>query len=179
MNLERSKKINYPAWDYVVRLLWRIVWTTVWKLLWSKIYWLRPLVLKMFGAYIPLKCQFFGSTRIERPYDLKIGEYTSIGRRVELYNLGHLEIGSHTVLSQDVYVCGGTHDYTKPDMPLVKKDIKIGSGVWICAGAFIMPGVTIGDGAVVAANSVVTKDVEPWTVVGGNPAKFIKKREIK
>jgi putative colanic acid biosynthesis acetyltransferase WcaF len=61
----------------------------------------------------------------------------------------------------------------------MRKDIIIHSNVWICAGAFIAPGITIGEGAIVAARAVVTKNVEPWTVVGGNPAKFIKKREIK
>ena len=57
--------------------------------------------------------------------------------------------------------------------------ITIGDGVWLGARAIILPGVTIGEGAVVAAGAVVTKDVEPWAVVGGNPAKFIKKRELK
>ena len=51
--------------------------------------------------------------------------------------------------------------------------------VWIATGAYVLPGVTIGEGSVVGAGSVVTKDVEPWTVVAGNPAKFIKKRELK
>jgi putative colanic acid biosynthesis acetyltransferase WcaF len=178
VRLDRNCSVNYQRWEYPVRVAWRIVWATVWRLLWHKLYWLRPVVLKCFGADVPFYCQFYGSVWIERPYDIKIGEYSSIGPRVHLYNLGRIEIGSHTVLSQDVYVCGGTHDFTDATMPLLKKDVKIGSSVWICAGAFISPGVTIGDGAVVGARAVVTKNVEAWTVVGGNPARFIKKREI-
>jgi len=174
-----EKNLNYRISEYVVRGLWVIVQSTLWKLLWRKFYWQRAIVLKLFGADVPTKCQLFGSSWIERPHDLKIGEYSSIGPRVHLYNLGHLEIGSHTILSQDVYVCGGTHNFLDATMPLIKKDVKIGSGVWICAGAFIGPGVIIGDGAVIGARAVVTKDVEPWTVVAGNPARFIKKRELK
>lgn len=173
-----EKHLNYRVRDYVIRGLWLAVWLTLWKLLWHKVYWLRSIMLKMFGAKVPTKCQFFGSTWIERPNDLKIGKYSSVGPRVHLYNLAHIEIGDNTVLSQDVYVCGGTHDFTDPTMPLVKKNVTIGSNVWICAGAFIGPGVTIGDGAVVGARAVVTKDVEPWTVVAGNPARFVKKRVI-
>jgi putative colanic acid biosynthesis acetyltransferase WcaF len=57
-------------------------------------------------------------------------------------------------------------------------DIMIGSDVFIGAKALVLPGVTVGDGAVIGAGSVVTKDVAPWTIVGGNPAKFIKERII-
>lgn len=177
--LKRSKKINYVWWEYCVRLVWKIVWATLWRILNHRIYVLRPFVLKMFGAKVSRKCQFFGSSWIERPYDISVGDHSSIGPRVHLYNLAHIAIGDNTVLSQDVYVCGGTHDFTDPTMPLVKKNVTIGSSVWICAGAFIGPGVTIGDGAVIGARAVVTKDVEPWTVVAGNPAKFIKKRELR
>ena len=108
-----------------------------------------------------------------------MGEYSALGPRVNLYNLGTITIGSNTVISQDSYLCGGTHDYTRPTMPLIKAPITVGDKVWICAGAFIGPGVTIGDGAVVGARAVVVKDVEPWTVVAGNPAKMIKRRVIQ
>ena len=179
LRLDKSGQFNYKMWEYCSRILWRILWLTVWKLLCHRLHCLRPFVLQMFGADVSTRCQLFGTAWIERPHDLKIGEFSSIGPRVHLYNLGHLEIGSHTILSQDVYVCGGTHDFADATMPLIRKDNKIGSGVWICAGAFIGPGVTIGDGAVVGARAVVTKDVAPWTVVAGNPAVEIKKRVLK
>ena len=67
----------------------------------------------------------------------------------------------------------------EPTFDLVTKPISIKDDVWIATGAYVLPGVTIGEGAVVGAGSVVTKDVEPWSVVAGNPAKFIKKRELK
>ena len=63
-------------------------------------------------------------------------------------------------------------------MPLLKPPIGIGDQAWICADAFVGPGVVVGEGAVVGARAVVTKNVEPWTVVAGNPARFIKKRQL-
>jgi len=167
----------YPKYVYVLRLAWVMVWRTVWKVCWWRIPILRTMLLRVFGAKVE-STGMMGSTWIEMPWDLKIGKSCIFGTRVQLYNLGGLEIGDHTVLSQDVYVCGGTHDYTDPTYPLVRKKNKIGSYVWVAAGAFIHPGVTIGDGAVIGARAVVTRDVEPWTVVSGHPAKVVRKREI-
>jgi putative colanic acid biosynthesis acetyltransferase WcaF len=72
----------------------------------------------------------------------------------------------------------GSHDVSSKHFNLVTSPIKIGAGVWVSTGSYILPGVSIGDYAVIAAGSVVVKNVEPWSIVGGNPAKFIKKRAI-
>ncbi|HEX2970863.1 MAG TPA: glycosyltransferase, partial [Tepidisphaeraceae bacterium] len=160
----------YPKHVYVMRLIWAIVWRTLWRVCWWRIPILRTTVLRLFGAKIG-SVGMSGSTWIEMPWDLEIGENCIVGPRASLYNLGGLSIGDHTVISQDVYVCGGTHDYTDPTYPLIRLKTTIGSYVWIAAGAFIHPGVTIGDGAVIGARAVVTKDVPPWTVVSGHPAK--------
>ena len=83
------------------------------------------------------------------------------------------------VVSQGAYLCAASHDITNPLNPLITAPIHIGSFAWIAAEAFVNMGITIGEGAVVGARAAVFKDVDPWTVVGGNPAKFIKKRIIK
>jgi len=137
------------------------------------------LLLRLFGAHTGRKVSIAGSVRIEMPWDLTLGENVTIGVRTHLYNLGGLSIGNSTSISQDVYICGGTHDYTTLAYPLIRKKITIGNYVWIAAGAFIGPGVTIGDGAVVGARAVVMKDVAPWTVVAGHPAKVIKPRTLR
>jgi putative colanic acid biosynthesis acetyltransferase WcaF len=111
------------------------------------------------------------------PWNLEVGEYAVISDRVQVYNLTKITIGRAAIISQDTYLCAGSHDYNDPTLPLKSKPIVIGANAWIAAGAFICPGVTVGEGAVVAARSVVTKDVAPWTVVGGNPARFIKTRD--
>ncbi len=81
-------------------------------------------------------------------------------------------------MSQYSYLCAATHDYTQLSMPLVPKPIRVGSRAWIAADVFVGPGVTVGDGAVVGARSSVFRDVPSWTVVGGSPAKRLKRRVV-
>lgn len=175
---------NHDFWpysyrEYAQRIIWKIVCVTVWPFAWKRLCWARPLILRAFGARISLNCEIDGSVEIFLPAALKIGESCAIGPRTNLYNLGGLELGERVVISQDVHLCGGTHDYTKSSLPLMRKMIRIENDAWVCAGAFIGPGVKIGEGAVVGARAVVMKDVEPWSVVAGNPARFIKKRTIE
>jgi putative colanic acid biosynthesis acetyltransferase WcaF len=165
--------------DYLLRVSWGIIKKTLWKILWHRFGFLRMLVLKIFGADVCLDSMAFGSTNIFRPWDFKMGNKVSLGADVTIYNLGRIEIGSNTIISQDAYLCGGSHDYTFSTLPLLRKRILIGDNVWICAGAFIGPGVTIGEGAVVGARSVVFKDVPAWSVIAGNPAEKIKDRVLK
>lgn len=88
-------------------------------------------------------------------------------------------IGEKTCIGKDVYLLTGSHDVSSPYFRLITKPINIGSCCWLTTGVTVLPGVSIGDGCVVSANSTLAKDVDPWTIVGGNPAKFIKKRMIK
>jgi putative colanic acid biosynthesis acetyltransferase WcaF len=176
-NLLDCEPWPYRPREYAARVLWLFVWATVWRLCFWR--WpLRAAILRVFGAKVG-RSAFAGSVRIEMPWLLKVGSAVAVSQRAHLYNLGGVEIGDHTVISQDVYICGGTHDYTDPTYPLLRRKIVIGNYVWIAAGAFIGPGVTIGEGAVIGARAVVVKDVEPWTVVAGNPARFIKNRRMK
>ncbi len=176
---EQGNRWPYSPSHYAARLAWGIVRGTVWKLAWKRVPSLRCLILKTFGTKTNLKTELAGSCRVEMPWNLTLGEYTAIGPRVHLYNLGEMVIGKRTIISQDCYLCGGTHDYASPTFELIRSKIVVGDDVWIAAGAFIGPGVTVGDGAVIGACSVVTKDVPPWTVVAGNPAKVIKPRVMK
>ena len=107
-----------------------------------------------------------------------MGEWSALGENALVYNLGPVTIGQKVTISHGAHLCAGSHDYRKPDLPLLKPPITIGDQVWICADAFVGPGVTVGEGAVVGARAVAIKDVAPWTVVVGNPAQPIKKREL-
>jgi len=109
---------------------------------------------------------------------LCVENWSSIGEGALIYNLGPVTIGKSVTISHRAHLCAGTHDYRKPDMPLLKVPIEIQDQAWICADAFVGPGVVIGEGAVVGARAVVMHDVESWTVVAGNPAQFIKKRVL-
>ena len=83
------------------------------------------------------------------------------------------------VISQDAYLCTASHDIASPIMKLLTKPIRVGSNVWIAAKATILPGVTIGEGAVIGACAVVSKDVSSWSVVVGNPAKEVGSRNLQ
>jgi putative colanic acid biosynthesis acetyltransferase WcaF len=136
-------------------------------------------VLKCFGAKIEWSSHIYASVKIWAPWNLEIGAHSSLGPKVDCYNQGKIRIGDNTVISQKVYLCASTHEYAKKDFPLILKPITIGNGVWIAADAFIGPAVNIENDAVVAARSVVVKNVEKNAIVGGNPAKFIKSRSFE
>jgi putative colanic acid biosynthesis acetyltransferase WcaF len=108
-----------------------------------------------------------------------MGAYACLSENVDCYTVDAIKIGAQATVSQGVKLCTAGHDISSKIMELTYAPITIGENAWVAAWSIVLPGVTVGDGAVVAAGAVVTKDVEPWTVVGGNPAKFIKKRELK
>lgn len=176
--LDLHNKWPYPITEYLRRFAWRALDGTVVRIFPARIsFWYR-FWLRVFGAVVG-HSGLSPTSRIVHPWLFRMGDNCCIGSRVTIYNLGTVSIGNHTVISQDVYMCAGTHDYTRRGLPLLRLPITVGNSVWICAGAFIGPGVSIGDGAVIGARAVVTKNVAPWTVVAGNPAKVIKRREIK
>jgi maltose O-acetyltransferase len=106
-----------------------------------------------------------------------IGPDTLINRGCVLDARGPLHIGAHTSISANVAILTTQHQINHPEFPTETKPVQIGDYVWIGMRAMIMPGVTLGEGAVVAAGAVVTRDVPPYTVVGGVPARPIGTRQ--
>ena len=162
----------------------RAVWNVVWLFLFRPtprgfIYGWRRFLLRLFGAKIGKGVHVLPSCRIWQPWKLEMGDYSCLSENVDCYSVDKIVIGCQSVVSQGVFLCCASHDIESPIMELTYKPIVVGNNAWIAARAFIGPGVTIGPGAVVGACAVVTKDVEPWTVVAGNPAKFIKRRELE
>ena len=139
----------------------------------------RRFVLRCFGATVGRNVNTYPSTRIYFPWNLTAGDWSALGEEVFIYNLGPVTLGEKVTVSHRAHLCAGTHDYTQPDLPLLKPPIEIKSQAWVCADAFVGPGVTVGEGAVVGARAVVMKNVEPWMVVAGNPAREIKRRELR
>jgi putative colanic acid biosynthesis acetyltransferase WcaF len=139
----------------------------------------RRFVLRCFGATIGAHVNIYPTTRIYFPWNLKVGEWSAIGEDVLVYNLGKVIIGSHATISHRAHLCAGTHDYRIPSLPLLKLPIVIGPRAWVCADAFVGPNVSVGEGAIVGARGVVIKNVAPWTIVAGNPARIIKVREMR
>ncbi len=157
--------------------VWHIVWLLLFRWTPKKMNFWRLFLLRLFGANLE-QVFIFSSARIYIPWLLTMKHKSCLGPYSEVYNLGPVTFKERSVLSQYSYICNGTHDLSSRRLPLMVGDIMIGSDVFIGAKALVLPGVTVGDGAVIGAGSVVTKDVAPWTIVGGNPAKFIKKRII-
>ena len=140
---------------------------------------LRIALLRLFGAQIGRGCQVCGGVRVWEPWNLRMGSSSVFGTGAEIYNLARITIGSNTVISQDAYLCSASHDYTNPVFPLFSRDISVGDGAWVASRAFVGPGVSIGEGTVIGACSVVTKDMPPWTVCAGNPCKPLKPRQMQ
>jgi len=163
----------------LLRLIWKISWNIFIRLLPRGIgrKWVR-LILLLFGAKIHKTANIYSSARIYMPWNLEMHEYSCLGPEVDCYNVSKIVIGSHSVISQKTYLCAASHDVYDISYQLIHKPIYIEDQVWIGADAFISMGVRIKQGAVVGARASVFKDVEPWTIVGGNPAKVIKKRII-
>lgn len=162
----------------------RLIWNVVWFLL------ARPLprsigrkwklfLLHLFGAKVHKTANVYSSVKIYAPWELEMHENSCLAPEVDCYNVAKVTIGAHAIVSQKTYLCTASHDINKKEFPLVTAPITISTQAWVGASAFIAKGVTIGEGAVVGATASVYKNVNPWTVVGGNPAIPIKTREIQ
>lgn len=138
----------------------------------------RRIMLRLFGAKIAAEVHIYPSAKISIPWNLTIGRQSSVGDGAIIYALGPITIGSQTTVSQYAHLCAGSHDYKSLEMTLTKPRIDIGAGVWICAEAFVGPGVSIGDHAVIGARSVIVRDAAANTVYAGNPAKELSRRRF-
>lgn len=150
----------WPLYRFSPRLLWG--WRTA--------------LLRLFGAKIGSHVQIHPSVRIFLPWNLEVGDWSSIGFDALVYNLGRVTIGERVTISQRAHLCAGSHDYRDRAMLLLKPPIRVGDGAWICADTFVGPGVCVGEGAVLGARSVVMRDVERNAVMAGNPARKVAER---
>ena len=158
----------------------RLVWNAVWLLLCS---WTprpahiwRVFVLRLFGAKMGNQNAVYPTARIWAPWLLRTEDVVTIGPGVEVYNPGGVRLGHHSILSQNAYLCGATHDYQSANFDYVKKEIVIEPYSWICARAVVLAGVTCGTGSVLGALSVTATNLAEWTVYAGNPCRPIKSR---
>lgn len=176
----KDYKNNLSIKNKMGRLIWNICYWILFRPLPSKLFscW-RVALLRLFGAKIGKNNSIYPSAKIWAPWNLTIGNNSCISNGVNLYNPGKIIIGDNVVISENTFICTPSHKITDKNFPLITTQIKIKDNSWIAAEAFVGPGVTIGEGAVVGARAAVFKDVEPWSVVGGNPAVFLKKRVIK
>lgn len=168
-------KLKRVVWNVTAALLFRPFITPVFRK------W-RLLLLRMFGAEVEWDANVYASVKVWAPWMLRMGHRACLGPEVICYNQDLVVLEDDAIVSQYSYLCTAGHDIdhaNTADSGLVTSPIVLRRGAWIGSRAFIGMGVEIGDNAVVGATASVYKNVEPWTVVGGNPAKVIKKRELK
>ena len=140
-----------------------------------RIFFLRPLL-----RYVGKNVNIQPGVYIYPLWNISIGDNSGIGRDSYISAEDRVEIGENVMIGPQLFVYTTNHE-TKLGIPMIrqamkKAPVKIGSDVWIGTRVIILPGVNIGDGAVIAAGAVVTKDVAPYTIVGGVPANKIKDR---
>lgn len=159
------------------RMIFYIVWT----------FFVRPIprdllsgykrfVLRLFGAKLSNSAHVYSSAKIYMPRNLVMEGLSNIGPNTTIYNVDLVTIKDRATISQGAHLCTASHDIRDWNEKLITAPISIEEYGWVAADAFIGMGVTVHEGGVVGARAAVFKDVESWTVVGGNPAKVIKKR---
>lgn len=164
--------------EILARGLWEILSVPFFRCTPRVLWGWRRWVLRLFGATIGTGVRIHPSVRITIPWNLTVGANVGIGDGAILYALGPISVGANSTISQYAHLCAGTHDFRGLDMRLLKPPIEIGEGAWICADAFVGPGVRVGALAVVGARAVVVRDVPNRIIVRGNPAEVVDTRIV-
>lgn len=161
---------NFRGRSGVVVLLWQIVQGSLFAWSPQPLYGWRNFLLRCFGAKIGKGVIVRPTVRVTYPWKVEIGNNAWVGDHAELYSLGPILIGRDAVVSQNSYLCTGSHDYTDPTFPIYAKPITVGDEAWVAADVFVAPGITIGAGAVVGARSSVFQDIPECAIAMGSPA---------
>lgn len=166
----------WPGSNRLLRVLWEFCWflfcawtpkpLNEWRLFW----------LRVFDAKIQGKPFVHQRARIAIPWNLTLHDHACLGDRANAYSLGEIEIGARATVAQEAYLSTGTHDFARPDLPLVTAKIAIGEDAFIGARAFVMPGITVGPRSIIGACSVVTRDIPADVIAAGNPCKVLRPR---
>lgn len=167
---------TYPLRDRIARFIWGLVQSTVFRLSPRPCHTWRAWLLRRFGARLGSGCHIYPGACIWAPWNLECEDVVAIGDAAIIYNPAHVFLGSHATISQQAYLCGATHDHRDPAFPMVSAPICIGRYAWVCARATVQSGVIMGEGAVLGLGSVATRDLEPWVVYAGLPARRITER---
>ncbi|MDB5138679.1 MAG: transferase [Mucilaginibacter sp.] len=178
INQDTFKGPSFSFSNRLLRVVWSFTYVFFFKYSPKPFFLWRSFLLRCFGAKIGKGVHVYPGVKIWAPWNLILKEECGISSGAILYSQGEITIGKRTTISQGVYICTGTHDYTNPGFPLITIPIAIGDHVWIAADAFIHPGVSVGDGCVIGARSVVTKNMPAWMVCAGHPCKPLKERKF-
>lgn len=160
------------------RLLWKLVEAVLFRPSPAPLHAWRRFLLRRFGANVDPTAHVYPTARIWAPWNLTMEAYSCLSWGVDCYCVDRITLRRQAIVSQHARLVTASHDIRDPSFRLVHRPIEIGQSAWICAYAFVGMGVTVGEGAVVAATATAVKDVEPWAIVGGNPARKLGERRI-
>ena len=160
----------------LIRVVWQVTWTLLAAWTPPPLHRWRVALLRCFGADVHPTAHVYASARVWYPPNLRMAAHACLGPRVQCYCMAPITLGAGAIVSQGAFLCGGTHDIRDPDFQLVVRPIVIGTRAWVAAEAFVGPGVTVGEGAVLGARAALFKDAEAETVYLGNPAVWVKQR---
>lgn len=167
---------SFSLGNRMARVIWQCVWLLLFRPTPVPLHAWRSWLLRVCGARIGRHCRVYPSVRIWAPWNLDLHDLACLGPGVTCYSMDTISLGQRVVVSQGVHLCTGSHDYESENFQLFTRPITIGADAWICTEAFLAPGVTIGDGAVIGARSVVTRSQPAWMVCAGNPCRPLKPR---
>jgi putative colanic acid biosynthesis acetyltransferase WcaF len=170
---------SFTLGNRAARVLWGVVYALFFR--WSPrpCHGWRRFLLRLFGAQIGRNVHVYPSVRIWGPWNLELHDNVGVGDSVNCYSMARIIIGKDAVVSQGAHLCTGSHDYESANFQLFARPIVIGAQAWVCTEAFVGPGVTIGEGAVIGARAVVVKDMPAWMVCAGHPCAPLKPRKIR
>ncbi|WP_067785781.1 hypothetical protein [Paraurantiacibacter namhicola] len=174
-----ARGAEFTLGNRIARAVFQLAWLGLARFTPPFLHSWRRLVLRTFGAKIGAGTRVYASVRIWLPGNLAIGSGCIIGPRVRLYNQGRITIGDDCVVSQDASLCASTHSPHDPAFALQLSPITIADQCWIAAEAFVGPGVSMGEGAVLGARGALFEDAEPVTIYRGNPAAPIGPRKLE
>ncbi|MBA2609554.1 MAG: acyltransferase [Actinobacteria bacterium] len=171
---------NTPS--LTVSRLFRIAWFLLSPFPTRRVGPTRARLLRLVGADIGEGVTFGPGVRLIAPHRLVIGSRTRIARDATIDARAGVEIGPNTMIGFEAVVLSETHRFEDPDQPvrdqgMEGRPVRIGSNAWLGARVFVLPGRNVGNNAIVGASSVVTRDVDPNTIVAGNPAKLVRERD--
>jgi putative colanic acid biosynthesis acetyltransferase WcaF len=158
------------------RALWQLVYVSLFRLSPRPLHGWRVFLLRLFRARIGPHCKIYPKARIWAPWNLECEDVAAIADHAVIYNPALVHLGSHSIVSEQAYLCGATHDYTDPAFPMISAPIVIERYAWVCARASVQMGVTVREGSILGLGAVATADLEPWSIYAGVPARRIKAR---
>lgn len=179
VNLKTYNNSWYKPGGALKRLLWYVTSAVFFQSYLLPISSLKISILRMFGAKIAKGVVIKPSVQIKYPWFLEVGANTWIGEKVWIDNLEITKIGSNVCLSQGAMLLTGNHNYKKTTFDLIVQGIVIQEGVWVGAQAVVCPGVVCRSHSILSVGSVATEHLEAYTIYMGNPAKPLRKREMK